>query len=512
MRPYGIWGEPSMGCQRWNVMTLKKTVLIVLVTGLAGVLALNQYGIAVPGLEWLRVDTLAAKVGLGGDKTATAAGDTATGGAGGGKRGGRRGQQDGPVPVVVAAAQVADVPVYLRGVGSARALNTVTVKPQVDGKLIKVHFKEGQDVKKGDLLAEIDPVTYQAALDQAIAKRNLTQSQLTNAELDLDRYSKVGPGVTAQKTIDTQRALVAQTTAQLKSDTAAIENAKAVLNYTKLTSPLDGRTGQRLVDEGNLVRAGDAGIVTIAQVQPISVQFTLPQQQLAQVNTAMQAGPVQVEAMDSDDKTIIDSGALTFIDNLIDATTGTVRMKADLPNAKLQLWPGQFANVRVRVNVMKDAITAPTAAVQRGPSGTFVYVTGGDATKMTVSVRPVTVAQQDDRVAVFSQGLAAGEQVVTSGFARLKDQSQITIVPAGGGTGNGKSRGKRDGQAAPAPGATSMDQTPPAASAPPAPETGSTTASPAEAKAEPLARAAEDVPKTERRGKRGNKTSESAIQ
>lgn len=480
---------------------------IALFTGVGGVFALNHAGVAVPGLEWVRIDTLASKAGLGGGEKAA----TADANGAGGRRGGRRGAQDGPVPVVVAPAGVADVPVFLRGVGSARALNTVTVKPQVDGKLIKVHFKEGQDVKKGDLLAEIDPVTYQAALDQAIAKRNLTQSQLTNAELDLDRYSKVGPGVTAQKTIDTQRALVAQTSAQLKADTAAIENAQAVLNYTKLTSPLDGRTGQRLVDEGNLVRAGDAGIVTIAQVKPISVQFTLPQQQLAQVNAAMQAGPVQVEAMEPDDKTVIDSGSLTFIDNLIDATTGTVRMKADLPNEKLQLWPGQFANVRVRVDVLKGAITAPTAAVQRGPQGTFVYVAGGDANKMTVSVRPVTVSQQDDRLAVFANGLAAGEQVVTSGFARLKDQAGITIAPQDDGE-RGKGRGKgRDGQPA-APGPTSTDETKPAGPAA-TPETGKANAVAAPVRAEPMARASgDDVPKGERRGKRGGKSQESALQ
>lgn len=480
-------------------MTFKKWIAFSLVAGVATVAALNQFGITVPGLSWVRVDTLASYVGLGGQPAAP----TADANANGGKRsggGGRRGGQDGPVPVLVAAAGVADVPVYLRGVGAARALNTVTVKPQVDGKLIKVHFREGQDVKKGDLLAEIDPVTYQAALDQAVAKRNLTQSILTNAELDLDRYSKVGPGVTAQKTIDTQRALVAQNQAQLRSDNAAIANAQAVLNYTKLISPLDGRTGQRLVDEGNLVRAGDAGIVTIAQIQPISVQFTLPQQQLAQVTAAMATGRVQVEAMDGDDKTVIDSGALTFIDNSIDAATGTVRMKADLPNERLQLWPGQFANVRVRVNVLKDAITAPTAAVQRGPTGTFVYVLGGEAAKQTVSVRAVVVAQQDDRLAVISKGLAAGEQVVTSGFARLKDQAQVTIARGDGGAGDGKGPSKPT-----VPDQTSQDQTPASAAAvTSAPETGSTV------KPDAAVQAEGDRGKGEKRGKR--KAQESALQ
>jgi membrane fusion protein, multidrug efflux system len=412
-------------------MTGKTRLTALLFAGVAVIAGLNQYGIAVPGLEWVRVDTALVKLGLKDASTPTStAADAPAGASGkraGGGGGGRRGGQDGPVPVVVAPATVADVPVYLRGVGSARAPQTVTVRPQVDGKLIKVSFREGQDVKKGDLLAQIDPVTYQAAVDQAIAKRNTTQSQLTNAQLDLDRYSRTGPGVTALKTIDTQKAQVVQLQAQLKSDTAAIENAQAVLGYTTLLSPIDGRTGQRLVDEGNLVRAGDAGIVTIAQLKPIAVQFTLPQQQLVQVNTAMQNGAVLVEAMDNDDKGVLDSGALTFIDNQIDPTTGTVKMKADLPNDKLQLWPGQFANVRVRIDVLKQAVTAPTAAIQRGSQGTFVYVVAnGDKPK--AALRLVTVAQQDDRVAVVTKGIGLGELVVTSGFARLKDQAAVDVT------------------------------------------------------------------------------------
>ena len=488
-------------------MTAKQWLGLLALGAVAAIAGLNQTGTPVPGLEWVRVDQALANLGLGVAKPTAVAVDAtnATGGkrtgngsgGGNGGGGGRRGGQDGPVPVVVAAASAADVPVYLRGVGSARAPNTVTVRPQVDGKLLKVSFREGQDVKKGDLLAQIDPVTYQAALDQATAKRNVTQSLLANAQLDLDRYLKTGPGVTALKTMDTQRALVIQTQAQLKSDEAAIANAQATLGYTTLISPLDGRTGQRLVDEGNLVRAGDAGIVTIAQIKPISVQFTLPQQQLAQVAAAMQAGPVQVEAMDSDDRSVIDSGALTFIDNAIDPTTGTVRMKADLPNDRLQLWPGQFANVRVRVDVLKQSITAPTAAVQRGPTGTFVYVVAGEAPKMLASVRPVTVAQQDDRLAVIASGLEAGEQVVTSGFSRLKDQAAVIVT-----------------RTESAPSDASPKTAPPPASTPPgpsaaAPETGSV--GPPSGKPEPLRRAEGDGPKADRRGKR-NKAPESAIQ
>jgi membrane fusion protein, multidrug efflux system len=495
-----------------------KRYAVWLLAGCAVVAILNQVGMTVPGLGWVRLDSALSQLGIGNppSDSRTAQGDTAQApAAGAAKRsgagnggGGRRGSQDGPVPVVVAAAQVADVPVYLRGVGSARAPNTVTVRPQVDGRLMKVYFREGQDVKRGDLLADIDPATYQALLDQAVAKRNLTQVQLTNAQLDLDRYLKTGPGVTAPKTIDTQRAQVAQFEAQLKADSAAIANSQATLDYAHIASPIDGRTGQRLVDEGNLVRAGDAGIVTIAQIRPISVQFTLPQQQLGQVKTAMQAGSVLVEAMDSDDKTVLDSGALNFIDNQIDQTTGTVRMKADLPNDRLQLWPGQFANVRVRVDVLKQAVTAPTAAVQRGPTGTFVYLVvpgTGDKPKTTVSVRPVVVGQQDDMVAVVSKGLEAGEKVVTSGFARLKDQAEIVIT-------------RTQGEAAPAAAGNSPAQNPAqnpaqatgAKSA--APETSAIGTQPSEgAKPERRLRAEGDPVKSDRREKRG-KPAESTVQ
>lgn len=483
-------------------MTARTWIALSLLAGIAAIVGLNQSGTPVPGLEWVRLDTLASKLGIGApSQPAPAGSDTAATapkrGSGGG--GGRRGQPDGPVPVVVASAATADVPVYLRGVGSARAPNTVTVRPQVDGRLIKVSFREGQDVKKGDLLAEIDPITYQASLAQAVAKRNLTQSQLANAELDLDRLSRVGPGVASVKTVDTQRALVAQLTAQVRSDEAGIANAEAVLGYTRLLSPIDGRTGQRLVDEGNLVRAGDAGIVTIAQIKPISVQFTLPQQQLAQVQKAMLAGPVLVEAMDGDDVAIVDGGSLTFVDNAIDQTTGTVKMKADLPNERLQLWPGQFANVRVRVDVLKQAITIPTAALQRGPQGAFVYVVGGQAPKVAVGVRPVTVVQQDDRLAVVSKGVAVGDQVVTSGFARLKDQTEVIITRTENGDG-----GKDGGRASPptvVPGQVS-------GATGSGPEAGS---APGDGKSDAVRRAAGEGGKGER-GNRRNKPAESAIQ
>jgi len=342
---------------------------------------------------------------------------------GGGRR--ARGGGDGPVPVLASPARIGDMPVYLNGVGTAKARNLVTVRPQVDGRIISLNFKEGQDVKRGDVLAKIDPATYQAQLDQAVAKNALDEAQLENAKRDLERYSSLGGNVVAQKTIDTQRALVAQLTAQVKQDDAAIANAKAFLDYTTIVSPIDGRTGIRMVDEGNLVRASDAGLVVITEVRPIAVLFTLPQQQLNQVNQALRAGPVSVDALDSDGRTALDRGVLQVVDNQVDPTTGTIRMKAEFPNANLQLWPGQFVNVRILIDTLKQVVVIPTQSVQRGPNGAFAYVVQADD---KVTMRPVAVTMQNETDAVIAKGLAAGDQVVTTGFARLKDGSRVTVA------------------------------------------------------------------------------------
>jgi multidrug efflux system membrane fusion protein len=274
------------------------------------------------------------------------------------------------------------------------------------------------------VLALIDPATYQAQLDQALAKKALDEAQLTNAQRDLERYTSLGGNVIAQKTIDTQRALVAQFTAQIKLDDAAIANAKAFLDYTTIVAPIDGRTGIRMVDEGNLVRASDVGIVMITEVRPIAVVFTLPQQQLAQINAAQARGPVSVEALAPDGKTALDRGMLQVVDNQVDQTTGTVRMKAEFPNTSLQLWPGQFVNVRVLVETLPQVVTIPTPAVQRGPNGTFAYVVQPD---QRVSLRPITVSQQNETTAVVAKGIAATERVVTTGFPRLKDGARIVL-------------------------------------------------------------------------------------
>jgi multidrug efflux system membrane fusion protein len=357
---------------------------------------------------------------------------------------GRRFGAEGPVPVLAAPAKTADVPVYLDGVGTIRALNTVTVRPQVDGKLIKILFTEGQDVERGYVLAEIDPTTYQAQYDQAVAKKAQDQATLANAKLDLERYSRLAATNAGPKQqADTARATVAQLQAQVELDQAAIDNAKAVLGYTKVTAPIAGRTGIRQIDEGNIVHATDTtGIVVITQLRPISVFFNLPQQQLARINKAFAAGALPVEAFGPDGTTVADRGTLKVVDNQVDQTTGTIKLKAEFPNPNLQLWPGQFVNVRLLIETLPQVVVIPTAALQRGPNGTFVYVVANDAAAM----RQVTVTQQDDVQAVVASGLKAGEQVVTTGFARLTDGAKITLASSDG--------------SAPAPPATAGQQRP----------------------------------------------------
>jgi multidrug efflux system membrane fusion protein len=345
------------------------------------------------------------------------------------QRFGRGFGSDGPVPVIAALTRRADVPVYFDGVGTTKALNTVTVRPQVDGRLISVNFREGQEVERGYVLARIDPTTYQAAHDQAVAKKAQNEALLANARIDLERYARLAEtNSIARQQLDTQKATVAQLEAQVKLDQAAIDNARAVLGYTTITAPLAGRTGMRLVDEGNIVRAADtAGIVVITQLQPISVLFTLPQQQLREVNAAFAKEPLQVEVFGGDNKSIIDRGELKVVDNQVDQTTGTIRLKAEFPNRDLQLWPGQFVNVRLLINTLQQVVVAPTAAVQRGPNGTFVYVVQQDS---TVAVRRVAVSQQDETQAVIGDGLQADERVVTTGFARLTAGAEVTVTNA----------------------------------------------------------------------------------
>jgi multidrug efflux system membrane fusion protein len=360
-----------------------------------------------------------------------------------------------PVPVLVVGARAADVPVYLDGVGTARALNTVTVRPQVDGKLVNISFTEGQDVPKGFVLAKIDPTIYQAQYDQAVAAKAKNEAQLANARLDLERYTRLAATNAINKQqLDTQRALVNQLEAQIKADQAAIDNARAVLSYTDITAPIAGRTGIRLVDEGNLVRAQDAlGLVVLTQVRPIAVFFSLPQQDLPELNRGLSEGPLPIEAFGADRKSPLDRGKVLVIDNQVDQTTGTVKLKAEFPNAILQLWPGQFINVRVLTDTLRQVVVVPTAAIQRGPQGTFVYVVRDDS---TVTVRRVTLTQQDDVQAVVHSGLEVGERVVTTGFARLAEGTPVASTsaeeagqinpppPADGTRGKRGEKGKRN--------------------------------------------------------------------
>jgi multidrug efflux system membrane fusion protein len=366
-----------------------------------------------------------------------------SGGPKGSQRGGASTSTD-PVPVLAAAAKSADVPVYFDGVGTAKALNTVTVRSQVDGKLIKISFTEGQDVEKGFILAKIDPVTYQAAYDQTVAKKAQDEAQLANAKLDLERYTRLAAANAVNKQqLDTQRAMVSQLQAQVQLDQAAIDNARAILSYTDVIAPITGRTGIRQIDEGNIVKAADAtGIVILTQLRPISIFFNLPQQELPDLNKALAEGSLPVDALGPDGKTPLDTGKVVVIDNQVDQTTGTVKLKAEFPNVSLQLWPGQFVNVRVLMDTLRQVVVVPTAAIQRGPNGTFVYVIKNDS---TVTVRRVTLAQQDDVQSVVASGLQAGERVVTTGFARLTEGMPVSVSTADAGQAAPADRPRPDG-------------------------------------------------------------------
>jgi membrane fusion protein, multidrug efflux system len=328
------------------------------------------------------------------------------------------------ITVDTAAAAPADVPIYLQGLGTVQAFYTVTVTARVDGELQKVVFTEGQTVRKGDLLAQIDPRPNQAAFEQALAAKAKDEAQLGNAKRDLSRYTELQPQDLASKqTVDTQHALVDQLAAQLKMDQAVIDNARTQLDYTRIISPITGRTGIRLVDPGNIVHASDtAGIVVVTQVQPISVVFTLPEEQLGMVGQALAAGSVKVTTLARDGGAELDQGALSLIDNHIDQATGTVKLKATFDNARNTLWPGQYVNARVLVRTDAQVLTIPDAAVQLGPNGPFTYVVKADS---TVEVRPLKVADGSGGLTIVKSGLAAGERVVTSNQYRLQAGTHV---------------------------------------------------------------------------------------
>jgi membrane fusion protein, multidrug efflux system len=332
------------------------------------------------------------------------------------------------IAVDVIEVKRADVPVYLDGLGTIQAFNTVTVTARVDGQLQKLGFEEGQTVKKGDLLAQIDPRPFQAALGQARAAKAKDEAQLQSAKADLERYMTLAPeNLASKQTLDAQRAMVAGLEAQIKGDQANIDNAETQLQYTRITSPIEGRTGIRRVDVGNNVHATDTnGIVVVTQLQPITLIFTLPEDALGAISSALSAGPVQVTALSRDGGTELDQGTVSLVDNQIDPTTGTIRIKAVFPNARASLWPGQYVDARVLVRTDRGALTIPSAAVQRGPDGMFAYVIKSDR---TVEARPLKVGEESGSVYVIQEGLRDGERVVTSNQYRLQPGAHVKWEP-----------------------------------------------------------------------------------
>ncbi|MCG7361131.1 efflux RND transporter periplasmic adaptor subunit, partial [Roseomonas sp. ACRSG] len=356
------------------------------------------------------------------------AGNSAPAAAAGGARRGSRGAGGPPgmaIPVTMTAAEKRDLPLTLDALGTVSALASVVVRPQVEGQLMELLFQEGQEVKAGDILARIDDRTYRAALAQAEAKKTYDAAQLANAKVDLARYQQLlsASGVTRQQ-VDTQRAQVAMFEAQVQQDQAAIDSARTQLDYTVIRSPIDGRVGLRQVDTGNIVRSSDTnGIVTVTQLRPIAATFSLPQQELPRLLRAMAAGPVPVDSIPAQASEPVERGTVLTVDNAVDAATGTVRVKATFPNDSGRLWPGAFVNLRIRMEVIQDALVVPLVAVQQGPRGAYTFVVKPDN---TVDMRDVVLGAVTQSEAAVRQGLAEGEQVVTSGALRLNAGSRVT--------------------------------------------------------------------------------------
>jgi multidrug efflux system membrane fusion protein len=335
---------------------------------------------------------------------------------------------DAAVPVIVDAAKRADVPVLLTGLGTVRAYNSVLVRSRVDGQILKLDFSEGQEVHANDTLVEIDQKPLRATLSQAQAGMAKDQAQLANARLDLARATQLaGSGSVTKQQLDAARALVDQLDAGTKVDEAVIDAAEVQLGYTIIRTPIDGRVGTRLVDVGNLVRAGDTtGIVTVNQVKPISVEFDLPSDTLQPVRAKLKLGDLAVTAVDNHGKDIA-TGRLTVVDNHVDTATATVRYKADFENADEVLWPGQFVSIRLQLDVRRNAVTVPSVAVEHGPDGAFVYVVD---TNRIVSKRSIVVGLVSAGVAEVERGLEAGEQVITDGQYRVEAGTTVSILPA----------------------------------------------------------------------------------
>ena len=357
------------------------------------------------------------------------------------EHGGRKAGEGRPIPVVPAAVARKDVPVYLDGLGTVQAYNTVTIRSRVDGELVEWAVKEGQEVRAGEVLARLDARTYQAQLDQAVAAKAKDEAQLELARLDLKRYLELGNRISGQ-TVDGARALLKQLDASVRVDQASIDNARAMLSYTVIASPIDGRTGLRQIDRGNIVHASDAGgLLMVAQMQPISVFFTLPQQTLAAINDEMRRqGPLPVLVADSGSRAVLERGTLELMDNQVDQTTGTIKLKAVFANEQRHLWPGQFVNVRLLLTTRAASLVVPAAAVLRGPQGPYVFLIKPDQTAET---RPVTLGPVEAGEAVIESGLAAGESVAVDGVGKLQNGSKVVDARRREGGGEPGERDER---------------------------------------------------------------------
>jgi multidrug efflux system membrane fusion protein len=331
------------------------------------------------------------------------------------------------VRVSIAPVQKADFPVYLTGLGTVQGFNTVLVRTRVDGQIDKIAFKEGQMVKQGDLLVEIDPRPYQATLDQAKAKKSQDEANLANANLDLQRYTKLGEFATKQQT-DTQRSTVQQLTAQIAADDAAVFNAQTQLDYTQVKAPISGVAGLRQVDIGNIVNAStQTGIVTIAQIEPIAVIFTAPEEQLPYINEAQSTQPLKVIAITTDGKKPLAEGKLAVVNNQVDATSGTIRLKGVFDNKNHALWPGQSVSTRLLVKTLKDATVVPDDAIQHGTDGLYVYAVNSDN---KAELHKVKVSQSIDGRSVIDEGLSPGQQVITAGQYKVSPGTLVSTAVA----------------------------------------------------------------------------------
>jgi multidrug efflux system membrane fusion protein len=337
---------------------------------------------------------------------------------------GRRAADAAPIPVTVASVQKADFPVYLNGLGTVQPFRTVTVRSRVDGQITEVAFRQGRAVKEGDVLVKIDPRPYQAALDEALAKKAQDEANLRDGKLNLDRLTSLaGKSVASEQQLNTQQATVDRLTALVAGDEAEIENARTQLGYTTIAAPLTGRTGFRLVDPGNIVHASDQnGIVTIVQLQPISVVFTAPEEEVPRINKALEEGTIPVEALSSDGLRALAEGQLALVNNEVDQASGTIRMKATFANKDNALWPGLSVATRVLVDTLKQVVVVPDDAVRRGPDGLYVFVVGDDN---KVGVQAITVSQSGQGKSVVAQGLTPGQRIVVAGQYRLQVGSVV---------------------------------------------------------------------------------------